>query len=334
MADLSLRDLADALAARAEDVCRAYLPSGRKDGRYWLVGNVSGACGRSLYVRLQAAGSARAGKWTDAATGEHGDLLDLIRLNLGLSDVAAAAREAQAFLALAPDSVNLHRTIRNASTTAARLWGEALSIRGTLGEVYLAGRGLAPLPPGADLRFHPRCPFREGDRLLRLPSLLAASRAADGTVSGIHRTALTFGKGLYHVDRRRALGSIRGRGVVLSAGGLAGCLLAGEGIETTFSLAMIMPRVRAVAALSAAHLGALDLPGNLTTLMIALDHDEAGRRAVDQLCERARQVGVTPLVLQPRGDDFNADLMALGQESVASHLRGQLADLAPIVLPS
>ena len=61
-------------------MCRHYLPNGRREGRHWLVGDVENAPGRSLFVRLAGPefGKGAAGKWTDAATGEHGDLLDLI----------------------------------------------------------------------------------------------------------------------------------------------------------------------------------------------------------------------------------------------------------------
>ena len=59
-------DIAAALGARAEDVCRRYLPRGRKQGRYWVVGNIDGTRGRSLFVRLTGPGVS--GNWTDAAT--------------------------------------------------------------------------------------------------------------------------------------------------------------------------------------------------------------------------------------------------------------------------
>jgi hypothetical protein len=73
-------ELADRLARNAEAVCRHYLSNGRREGRYWLVGDINNNPGRSLYVRLRGieTGSGAAGKWTDAATGDHGDLLDLI----------------------------------------------------------------------------------------------------------------------------------------------------------------------------------------------------------------------------------------------------------------
>ena len=70
-------DLARRLAREAEAVCRHYLSKGRRCGRYWVIGDVMNTPGRSLYVRLQGPdyGPGAAGKWSDAATGEHGDLI-------------------------------------------------------------------------------------------------------------------------------------------------------------------------------------------------------------------------------------------------------------------
>jgi hypothetical protein len=77
-------DLSRVLARNAEAVCRHYLGAGRREGRYWIVGDALGSPGRSLYIRLKGGdhGKGAAGKWTDAATHEHGDLLDLIGLKL------------------------------------------------------------------------------------------------------------------------------------------------------------------------------------------------------------------------------------------------------------
>ena len=70
-------------------MCCRYLSNGRRRGRYWVVGDVANTPGRSLFVRLTGpdSGKGAAGKWTDAATGQHGDLLDLIALNRGLEEV-------------------------------------------------------------------------------------------------------------------------------------------------------------------------------------------------------------------------------------------------------
>ena len=74
----SIADLSVDLADRAESFCRWYFPEGRKQGNYWQVGDTSGAKGQSLAIRLQAQGGRKAGSWTDYATGEYGDLIDLL----------------------------------------------------------------------------------------------------------------------------------------------------------------------------------------------------------------------------------------------------------------
>ena len=59
--------LARRLARDAESVCRHYLSNGRREGRWWTVGDVANTPGRSLFVRLHGpeAGRGAAGKWTD-----------------------------------------------------------------------------------------------------------------------------------------------------------------------------------------------------------------------------------------------------------------------------
>ena len=60
-------ELIRALAENAEGVCRAYLPAGRREGSYWIVGDLQNNPGRSLFVRLTgpASGPGAAGKFTE-----------------------------------------------------------------------------------------------------------------------------------------------------------------------------------------------------------------------------------------------------------------------------
>ena len=64
MAD-TVRDLAQRLGQQAEAVCRHYLSSGRREGGYWLVGDVRNAPGRSMFVRLRESVKGPPGKWTE-----------------------------------------------------------------------------------------------------------------------------------------------------------------------------------------------------------------------------------------------------------------------------
>ena len=104
------------LAREAEAVCRYYLSNGRREGRYWLVGDVHNSPGRSMFVRLHDSPKGPAGKWTDAATSEHGDLLDVIRESLGLRDFREVAEEARRFLNLPRPEPDL---VRNAGRSPA-----------------------------------------------------------------------------------------------------------------------------------------------------------------------------------------------------------------------
>ncbi len=65
MALLNASDLAHRLGRQAEAVCRHYLSRGRRQGGYWLVGDVRNTPGRSMYVRLNDSPRGLAGKWTD-----------------------------------------------------------------------------------------------------------------------------------------------------------------------------------------------------------------------------------------------------------------------------
>ena len=60
-------DILRALADDAEGVCRAYLPAGRREGSYWIVGDLQNNPGRSLFVRLRgpASGPGAAGKFSE-----------------------------------------------------------------------------------------------------------------------------------------------------------------------------------------------------------------------------------------------------------------------------
>ena len=70
-------ELARRLAREAEAVCRHYLSNGKRNGRYWLVGDVHNTPGRSLFVRLQESSKGPAGKWNDAATAQGARLIGI-----------------------------------------------------------------------------------------------------------------------------------------------------------------------------------------------------------------------------------------------------------------
>ena len=311
--------LAAALAGRSEAVCRRYLPYGRKEGRYWVAGDLGGAKGRSLYVRLRPPGPP--GKWTDAATGEHGDLLDLIRHRIGAGSLGPALDEARAFLAL-PAVAPAGGAPWDSAAAARRLWRSCRVIDGTHAEAYLRARGLGACRFPA-LRFHPALAYRDEAGRRRLPALVAAVSGPDGALEGVQRTWLDPSRPAKApvAHPRKALGRIHGHAVRLGAlPGAGAVLLAGEGIETVLSLVAAVPGVHAAAALSAGSLGAFVPPPGVARLLIARDRDPDGDRAAARLAGRARERGVAAAVLAPEGGDFNDDLTAFGPAALAARL--------------
>jgi hypothetical protein len=185
-------DLARRLARDAEAVCRHYLSNGQRCGRYWVAGDVMNTPGRSLYVRLQGpeSGPGAAGKWTDAATGEHGDLLDLIARNRDLDCLGEVMDEARSFLALPrppkPTGFIAPKRREGGSPEAAcRLFRAGRPVPGTPAEAYLRARGItgrldwpALLPPV-------RLPPRSGGCSAR--SLAGPARRSDRSRRRYHR---------------------------------------------------------------------------------------------------------------------------------------------------
>ena len=335
MSRLDASELAIRLGRRAEAVCRQYLSNGRREGHYWLVGDVNNTPGRSMYVRLTGpeTGRGAAGKWTDAAVADaHGDLLDVIAASIGRSDFRSIAEEARRFLSLSdpdPPKGAEHAWTPAASGSpeaARRLLAITQPIRGTIAETYLRSRGITALHDLASLHFHPGCYYRpEGSRVTQtLPAMIAAVTDLTSTVTGAHRTWLppdgAWNPGIE--IPRRSMGGLLGNGVRFGPSGSV--MAAGEGIETVLSVRSGLPRMPMIAALSAAHLAAILFPPGLRRLYVVRDRDPAGNRARDRLIASASAEGIEAIGLTPSGGDFNDDLRDGGLDALMMLLKDQL----------
>jgi hypothetical protein len=339
---LSASQLADRLARDAEAVCRHYLSAGRRAGNYWIVGDVANSKGKSLYVHLSGP---HKGRWTDAATAQYGDLLDLVRETCGLVDFRDVADEARRFLNEPQPEPAQSRSVlarrgdarhhppvdRPAAERAQRLLRMTLPLAGTLADSYLRQRGILRATLHAALRFHPSCYYRDlvTGRTLSYPALIAAVTDRSGAITGVHRTWLDpDGDGKAKVeDPRRALGGLLGNAVRFRfpLHGPVPVMAAGEGLESILSLSHLMPGMPMVSALTANHLAAFRLPDGCQRLYIAADADAAGRHGIAGLSRRAQGLGILPLVLTPELGDFNEDLRRLGPDRLIASLRAQLA---------
>lgn len=78
--DVTRESIRTDLVARLESVLATLFPTGKKRKGKFLIGDVLGSPGDSLEVVLDGE---KAGLWTDRATGDGGDIFDLIAANLG-----------------------------------------------------------------------------------------------------------------------------------------------------------------------------------------------------------------------------------------------------------
>lgn len=214
----TVTEIADKLNAQAESLAAELLPNGRKAGNKWMASGIADT-GRSESLFVHLSGPA-IGHWRDMgncpAGEERGDMIDLLRLKLGLDNVGAV-QEAKRRLGIddafvpgqrGPDAAELERRAAEARKRAeARDAAEAESraakargakalylrgspIAGTAAEAYLLNRQLSKgggAWPGA-LRFNPEVWCKpEG---VKVPAMLAAIYGADGAQMGTHRTFL------------------------------------------------------------------------------------------------------------------------------------------------
>jgi hypothetical protein len=329
----SIADLSADLADRAESFCRQYFPEGRKQGNYWQVGDTTGAKGQSLAIRLHAQGGRKAGSWTDYATGEYGDLIDLLHERLGSVTLKETLREARSFLGEAPCPVvsrEAHRAERPDTASAKRiaqarkLFAAGKPVLGTLAATYLHGRGITRLGPA--LRYHPRVFLRQGeddaDPPRRAPALLAKITDNRGQVTGCARTYLDPSTGgLAEIESpKRILGQLHGHATRFWSGSPRTELIVGEGLENTLSVGTALPEFDLASCLTATHLGLFIPPPGIQRIWIARDNDKAGRIASKRLRNQLESLGIACGDLVPTMGDFNDDLRAFGRDALRRSL--------------
>jgi hypothetical protein len=202
-----------------------------------------------------------------------------------------------------PDQAQMRRQRR-----ARALWDAAVPIAGTLAEVYLRARGIAP-PWPASLRFLAR--LEHTTRPTPHPALIAAVQDSAGDVTAIQRIWLSDdGRAKAALEpAKAALGPMRDGAVRISAP--ARMMGLAEGIETALS-AERMFSLPVWASLGASRLKSVGLPRSCRAVVVFADNGEAGLRLAREAAAHFRQQGRTALVQPPAGPfgDFNDVLRA------------------------
>ncbi|MEM7687433.1 MAG: toprim domain-containing protein [Pseudomonadota bacterium] len=153
-----------------------------------------------------------------------------------------------------------------------RLWESGVPVPGTLAAQYLTSRHLPIDLP--DIRFHPRCPLGPKPRTRFFPALLVALR---------QRRELTAVQRIFlHPETAQSTSKMllgTPHGAAWRASGPVSQLALAEGFEDAAAFTKITG-IPCWAALGGERMPQIQLPDDLHHLILAPDHDRAGRLAV------------------------------------------------------
>lgn len=328
-----IKDLSRDLADRAEAFCQHFFPDGRKQGNYWQIADTSGVAGQSLAIRLNDHGGRKAGNWTDHASGEFGDLIDLLHENQSNSRLADTLKICRSFLGETPCDIKPRKRNPNSDSPAVqsnkgieqaqKLFSYAKPTYRTLASAYLFGRGIKRFGPA--LRYHPTVFVRFGEddaHLEKHPALLAKITDNLGNFTGCARSFLdpVTKKIAQFKSPKRVLGQLHGNAIRFGKGPYHEDLIAGEGLENVLSVGTALPEADLASCLTANHLGLFIPPPDIKRLWIARDNDAAGEGATHRLRKRAETAGIWVGDLVPIGDDYNLDLIERGVDQLRHDL--------------
>lgn len=332
------------LIGSIENLVRDLAPEGRRCGSYWIAKNPTRADRNAGSFWVLVKGSAT-GAWRDEATGEQGDVLNLIGYCMGHGDFKATLDWARAWLNLGrmsdddrrrrvadaddrrrecerDDGERLEKNRKSAFgiylAALKRQWG------GSPADVYLRSRGVdvgqLGRRPGC-LGWLPDALHRESG--WRGPVMVAGMTGADGRLMAVHRTWLAS-DGLSKAPvspQRKIWPSFAGAAIRMWRGdsglsvddaarhGLREALVLVEGVEDALSVAISAPKYRVWAAGSLGNLALQVMPECVDEVIVVADNDWGKPQAQQQfdaaIAALARQVDKVSVARAWVGKDAN-----------------------------
>ena len=318
----SMAEIKSMLQVQVESLARALCPSGSRSGKWWLASNPTRADAKpSLGIGLTGV----PGAWSDFATGDKGDIFDLIAYVNGFppmkQDVRDTMRWARAWLGIegaAPAvvqtrihaaKIDAERRAKEAEERTAKaqrrakaiyLDAKKLPFEKTLAAEYLGTRGLDVRALGRPLG----ClgfldEMWHSDTNTKWPVMIAGFTDAQNRTIAIHRTYLARdGSGKAPVTpARKVWPAFNGAAIRLWRGesglsiddaakqGLRETLVLVEGVEDGLSVAIACPQYRVWCAGSLSNIGNIKLPECVDEVIVCADNDW-GKSQAQQLLER------------------------------------------------
>lgn len=191
----------------------------------------------------------------------------------------------------------------NTREAAAAIWGETEPLKGTLGEEYLSGRGVAESHQHDALRYHHSLPYPGATRM---PALVCRVDDVAGSLSAIWRIYLDREGSKADVENAK-LGLGPAGGGAVRIGGIGPKIGIAEGVETALGAWHLAGKAFPVwAALSTSGMIGIELPLIVERVVIFPDGDTplrrhgdgyeaaepAGRKAALSLKERLTKEGI------------------------------------------
>jgi conjugative transfer relaxase protein TraI len=276
----------------------------------------------------------KAGTWYDFEHAEGGNMLELIKVKLGLGlkeaieyGASLTGSSAEITPIKQPNSEKKSDSDITKSTleTALKLVKESLSIKGTLAEKYLKNTRGIQINAETNVRFLPRAYTGKGnsEKQKYAPALLSIAKDKEGKTQGVQVTYLdakTQDKANLPI-KKRSYGSLGSASVLLqSSSKKEAKTYITEGVETGLSVADASPHSNVITTLGKSNFGKID-PEMLTKdVVFCLDNDGKNilnDKSVMSSIQRLTQYGKNVSIVLPNmlknheKTDFN-DLLKQG----------------------
>lgn len=301
-----IKQISNMLAARAQDVCEWLLPNGRRKAQEWCVGGTHGAEGDSLRVNV----GGKAGLWKDFADqSKGGDLIDLV---MAVHDCgkAEAVKSAKEFLGIRDDKPHFVTRQRAYKLPPKPKCSKPKS---AVNE-YFATRGISPTTlaayrvgeqdgkSGATIVF----PYFHDETLKFIKFRPIADK--HGMFTSAESEPILFGWQAYPKDARA---------VLITEGEIDAMTFYEQGIA-----ALSIPRGAGSGeqqdAWIAAEWDRLEL---FDTIYLAMDSDDQGRIARDQIVERLGRERCFVLDFSPHKDANEAHVAGVNLQEILNKSR-------------
>ncbi|EPJ43193.1 MAG: hypothetical protein OFPII_43210 [Osedax symbiont Rs1] len=332
MTDLTVPEIARNLVQISTTIAETCLPDGRKLGKYYKAGDISGRKGNSLVVNLNT------GQWSDFANGEHcGDLLNLIYYCLADEKMSDAVKIAKDFLKIDVNNFEISNkqtkfssknTVKNNDQFARIAWIIWQNAQKDLGEparLYLKQRKLY-VPEYYSkylMRYVPDLLHPDGEKY---PALIFRVTTENKKYMGLHRIFLTEDGNKICEDAKLSIGPING-GAIKFIQRQSRTLLLDEGAEDALSLCYLMKdyNVSVWALTGVKYIKELIIPDIYNRIIISTNNDHTADFIIESIAEKygdSREV-ISHLPPKKYGD-FNCMLLKEGQAAVIKYFQNIL----------